>query len=157
MLIITAVIASFLSSCFPEKQDYAAQEQQKIDDYFTQNPTLNFEVKESGLYYLETVAGDGELAQTHDTAYVFYTGKFLNGQIFDSNIGDDTLAFPVDEGWMIPGFDEAITYMREGSKSMMIIPSNLGYGPQGWYIIPGYTPLLYDVSLVKLVPGQVIK
>jgi FKBP-type peptidyl-prolyl cis-trans isomerase FkpA len=54
---------------------------------------------------------------------------------------------------MIAGFDEAITYMSVGGKSQLIVPSSLGYGTQGYYTIAGYTPLLYDVELVKVVPG----
>jgi FKBP-type peptidyl-prolyl cis-trans isomerase len=157
LLIISAVVVIIVGSCMPEKTDYTAQEQQEINDYFTANPTLSFEEKESGLYYLETVVGTGDVAVKHDTAFVIYTGKFLNGQVFDTNVGKDTMIFPVDEGWMIPGFDEAITHMKEGTKAILVIPSKLGYGPGGYYFIPGYTPLLYDVELARLIPGPGVK
>ena len=157
LLIISAVVVLILGSCMPEKTDYTAQEQEEINDYLDGNPTLNFEEKTSGLYYLETVVGTGNAAAKHDTAFVIYTGKFLNGQIFDTNVGKDTMIFPVDEGWMIPGFDEAITYMKVGTKAMLLIPSKLGYGPSGFYFIPGYSPLLYDVELARLVPGEGVK
>ena len=157
LLIISAVVVLILGSCMPEKTDYTALEQQEIDDYFTDNPTLNFEEKESGLYYLETVVGTGSIPVRHDTAYIIFTGKFLNGQVFDTNVGKDTMELPVDEGWVITGFDEAVTYMKVGTKAMLLIPSKLGYGPGGYYIIPGYTPLLFEVELARLVPGPVVK
>ena len=43
--------------------------------------------------------------------------------------------------------------MKEGGKATILIPSSLAYGTQGYYTIPGYTPLLYDVELVKVVAG----
>ena len=54
---------------------------------------------------------------------------------------------------LIAGFDEGITYMKEGGKATFLIPSKLAYGTSGYYTIPGYTPLLYDVQLVKVIPG----
>ena len=90
----------------------------------------------------------------HDTAYIFYTGKFLNGNIFDSNVGTkDTLVFPVGENYMIQGYDEAITYMKEGGKALILIPSSLAYGPTGWCTIGGYTPLLFEIYLVRIAKG----
>ena len=133
---------------------YEKEERASIDDYLSSNPTLNFEIKPSGLYYLEVTTGTGGLAETSDTAYVKFTGKFLDGTVFDTNVGkDDTLVRPVNEGWLIPGLDEGISYMREGGKSLLLIPSSLAYGPAGWWPIPGYTPLLIDVELVLLIPG----
>jgi hypothetical protein len=43
--------------------------------------------------------------------------------------------------------------MKEGGSATFLIPSKLAYGTQGYYTIPGYTPLLYDVQLVKVIPG----
>ena len=77
----------------------------------------------------------------------------MNGSIFDSNVGSTDGFFPVAEGYLIAGFDEGITYMKEGGKARFLLPSSLAYGSAGYYTIPGYTPLLYDVQLVKVSPG----
>jgi FKBP-type peptidyl-prolyl cis-trans isomerase len=152
-LFLTVVLMISLVSCDPSKK-YEKEESTKIQEFLTSNNNLNFVLKPSGLYYLEVQAGTGRLAVKHDTAYVKYTGKFLNRTVFDTNVGKtDTLIFAVDEGWLITGFDEGITYMREGGKAMLLIPSKLAYGTSGYYIIDGYTPLLYDVELVKVTPG----
>ena len=68
---------------------------------------------------------------THDTAYVVYTGKFLDGTVFDSNVGKASLIFPVDEGVLIQGFDEGITYMNQGGKAQFLIPSKPRIWPTG--------------------------
>ena len=142
-----------ITSCDPSKK-YEEDEENAIQSYLLDNFALQFEHKPSGLYYLEVKAGTGNLPVKSDTAYVKYTGKFLDGTVFDTNVGKpDTLIFPVDEGWMIPGFDECVLYMRPGGKALTLVPSKLAYGPTGYYIIGGYTPLLFDIELVKLVKG----
>ena len=128
----------------------ADQEKLEIQNYRNDNPTLSFQLKPSGLYYLDLIIGTGPVPVAHDTAYVQYTGKFLNGNVFDTNIGGADLVFPVVEGWLISGFDEGITYMREGGKAVFLMPSKLAYGSAGYYSIPGYTPLLFEVNLVKV-------
>lgn len=151
--LLAIILLIFLVSCDPGKK-YEKQEEENILMYLSNNPTLNFAQKPSGLYFLEVLAGKGSVAVAHDTAFIKYTGKFLDGTVFDSNVGTtDTLAVPVYEKWLIPGFDEGITYMKVGGKAKLIVPSNLGYGPSGYYIIAGYTPLLFDLELVRLVPG----
>jgi peptidylprolyl isomerase len=143
----------FLVSCDPTKK-YKEQEQEDIKSFLQSSPTLNFELKPSGLYYLDVQIGTGIAPVIHDTAYVRYTGKFLDGTIFDSNLTlTDPMYFPVSEGWLIAGFDEGISYMKEGGKAMFLIPSALAYGSQGYYGIPGYSPLLFDVELVRVAPG----
>jgi FKBP-type peptidyl-prolyl cis-trans isomerase len=83
-----------------------------------------------------------------------YTAKFLNGNIIDTNVGtSDTLIFPVAENYLIQGFDEAITYMKEEGKALLLIPSSLAYGTTGYFSIPGYTPLLFEVYLTRIVKG----
>jgi FKBP-type peptidyl-prolyl cis-trans isomerase len=82
-----------------------------------------------------------------------YTGKFLNGNVFDTNAGGADLVIIVGGGAYIPGLEEGITYMKEGGKATLLIPSKLAYGTSGLYNIPGYTPLLFDIQLVKVIPG----
>lgn len=144
-----------LTSCLKSTKELEQEEAAKIQNYLIANPSLNFDLKESGLYYLEVETGTGLPANTHDTAYVLYTAKFLDGTELDSNVGtDDTLIFPVDEGYIISGFDEGVTYMREGGEALFLIPSKLAYGSTGdYYSIPGYTPLLFNVWLVRIKQG----
>jgi FKBP-type peptidyl-prolyl cis-trans isomerase FkpA len=154
-LILTFAVVLMISlvSCDPAKK-YEKEEASEIQAYLDSNPTLNFEQKESGLYYLEVVAGTGLTPVQHDTAYVKYTGKFLNGTVFDTNVGkSDTLKYPVGEGILLSGFEEGISYMKQGGKSILIVPSYLAYGPSGYYTIPGYTPLEFDLELVRVKRG----
>ncbi len=154
ILLLVIVLSIALVSCDPGKK-YEKQERETIANYLSLNNTLDFVKKPSGLYYLEVLAGTGRAAATHDTAYVKYTAKLLDGTVFDTNVGKpDTLSFPIDEGWMIAGFDEGVTYMKQGGKAMLLVPSILAYGTTGYYMIQGYTPLLFDLELVRVKPGS---
>jgi peptidylprolyl isomerase len=147
LFLITAV------SCDVSKK-YEKEEAESIQSYLSQNSNLNFELKASGLYYLEIEEGIGELPATGDTAQVRYTGMLLNGSIFDSNIENpDPYPVPVKGGTTIAGFDEGISYMKPGGKSLLLVPSSLAYGDRGTYWIPGYTPLLFEVEVISVIPG----
>lgn len=153
LIVLSTVMIFALASCMPKQEDYAEIEQQNIQQYLTENPDLHYDLKESGLYYLELFQGSGNLPGVHDTVYVFYTAKFITGYQFDTNVGGDTLKFALGTYSVIPGFEEGITYMKTGTKSRILVPSSLAYGETGSYYIPGYTPLLFDINLVRIKPG----
>jgi len=155
ILTFTVVLIISVISCTNPAKKYEEQEASMIQDYLTSNPTKEFQLQPSGLYYLETKAGTGRTVTKFDTAYVKYSGKFLNGAEFDTNIGTtDTLIFLVDGGNLILGIEEGIHYMKEGGKATLLIPSKLAWGPTGdYYVIPGYAPVLFDLELVKLKAG----
>lgn len=142
---VTGLIIILSASCNSTKK-YEEQEAAEIRNYLDTHTDLSYELKASGLYYLDEVEGTGDLAVTHDTAYVFYTGYFLDGVQFGTNVGTtDTLVRPVNEGWLITGFDEALTYMREGGRAKIVLPSKLAYFD--------YEPLYFEIYLARLVPG----
>jgi FKBP-type peptidyl-prolyl cis-trans isomerase FkpA len=153
LLLFCVIIIFTLVSCDPTKK-YEKEERSVIDHYLAQNPTLNFELKKSGLYFLDVTVGTGIVPKTSDTVYIKYTGKFLDGTVFDTNVGkSDTLVYPAFEGYLIYGFEEGVSFMKEGGKSLLLLPSSLAYGPSGYGAINGYTPLLFDIELVKVKKG----
>ncbi len=71
-----------------------------------------------------------ERAKNGDTVRVHYTGRFPDGQVFDTSEGGDPLEFKVGSGEVIPGFDEAVRGMSVGeSKTVEIAPDD-AYGPR---------------------------
>lgn len=149
--LFTGLIMILLSSCDLTKK-YEKEEREKIQDFLSQHPELTFELKTSGLYYMDVTAGSGTKPVLSDTVYVFYTGYYLDGSKFTTNVGDDAYAFPAGEGYVVPGFDEGVMLMSEGGSSKMLIPSYIGYGNSGYYM-PAYTPLFFEVELDSIVPG----
>jgi peptidylprolyl isomerase len=66
--------------------------------------------------------------QSGDTVKVHYTGKFDNGEVFDSSEGGEPLAFTVGAGQVIPGFDQALLGMQIGETKNVVIPAGEAYG-----------------------------
>ena len=69
-----------------------------------------------------------EKAKVGDTVRVEYTGKFEDGQVFDSNKGREPLEFTLGEGKIIPGFEKAVVGMGVGEEKTVKIPPEEGYG-----------------------------
>ena len=104
---------------------------------------------ESGLKYVVEAEGAGDTPKSGDMVKVHYTGKLLNGTKFDSSVDRGTpIDFPVGQGSVIKGWDEALLSMKKGEKRVLIIPANLGYGPSGRGPIPPNATMVFDVELI---------
>ena len=87
---------------------------------------------ESGLEYVEIEAGAGDQAKAGKTVRVHYTGKFLDGKVFDSSVTrGEPLEFQLGAGRVIKGWDEGIALMKVGGKAQLTIPPQLAYGERG--------------------------
>ena len=104
----------------------------------------------SGLKYVVVEPGSGAETPTKGTTVTaHYTGKLLNGQKFDSSYDrKQPISFPVGDGMVIKGWDEAFLSMTKGEKRILIIPPELGYGPSGRGPIPPNAVMIFDVELV---------
>lgn len=104
----------------------------------------------SGLKYVVVDAGSGEATPDKGAMVkAHYTGKLLDGTKFDSSYDrGQPIDFPVGEGRVIKGWDEAFLAMKKGEKRVLIIPPELGYGPAGRGPIPPNATMIFDVELV---------
>lgn len=106
----------------------------------------------SGLQYEIVKQGDGPRPTAGDSVTVHYTGKLIDGTVFDSSEErGEPATFGVTQ--VIPGWVEALQLMKAGSKWRLFIPSQLAYGPQG---TPGGpigpdSTLIFDVELIKVI------
>lgn len=105
---------------------------------------------DSGLQFIEIEPGDGDKPQTGDVVSVHYTGKLLDGTVFDSSVGRQPFGLILGAGQVIPGWDEGIAMLNEGGKAMLIVPPDLAYGERGaGGVIPPDATLMFDVELVN--------
>ena len=82
----------------------------------------------SGLQYEVLEEGTGKMPAATDSVTVHYTGKLIDGTVF-----------------------EALQMMKEGAKWRLFIPSNLAYGPNGaGNVIGPNATLIFDVELIKV-------
>lgn len=100
----------------------------------------------SGLYLQDLVVGDGEEAVAGGWVTVHYTGWLHSGARFETSLGRAPIRFKLTE--VIAGWAEGVPGMKVGGKRKLVIPSPLGYGPQGKGPIPPNATLVFDIELV---------
>lgn len=134
-----------------EKKKEAEKAAQAGIDFLKENLTKEgVKSTESGLQYSILKEGDGKIPAATDTVRVHYTGKLIDGTVFDSSVERGQPAeFPVNG--VIRGWVEALQLMPVGSKWRLYIPQELAYGSQGaGASIPPFSTLIFDVELLAI-------
>jgi len=110
-------------------------------------------VRPSGLQFRILQNGYGKRPQSTDTVKVYYTGKLINGVIFDGTSPGLPASLKLNS--VIQGWIEALQLMREGDHWQLVIPANLGYGARsmGDGLIPPNQTLWFDIRLVGTTPA----
>lgn len=127
-------------------------EETALLEAFLKRANIVSEPTNSGLYYVEQLPGKGKKAQAGKKVSVHYTGKFIDGQVFDSSVErHEPFEFTLGTGEVIQGWDEGIAMMREGGKALLIIPSHLAYGAKQRGPIAPYSTLIFEVELLKVL------
>jgi len=105
----------------------------------------------SGIRYSILKEGAGEKPSRGSNVRVHYTGKLLNGMVFDDSIiRGEPLQFQAGIGRVIEGWDETIMDMRAGEKRLVILPPELAYGNQAvGGVIPANSFLVFEIELVS--------
>lgn len=132
-----------------EKRDAREKEaeKKKLKDHIA-----GMQETESGLYYTILEEGNGKKPNRGQNVSVHYKGMLLDGTVFDSSYQrGEPIDFSIGIGQVIPGWDEGIQLLKEGSKARFVIPSVLAYGSSGaGGVIPPDATLIFEVELVKL-------
>ncbi len=119
----------------PGGQQQAQQQMQQTDKLLIQDDTV----------------GSGAEATSGATVTVNYTGMLTDGKVFDSSIPrNQPFSFQLGAGQVIQGWEQGVAGMKVGGKRRLVIPPNLGYGPQGTGPIPGNATLIFDIELLKV-------
>ena len=162
-LFAIAMVAMLMASCNNTKSDQSAndaaaeyaqqiQDNKSIGREFLEENAKNDSVVQttSGLQYMVLQEGTGAKPGPTDEVTVHYTGRLLDGTVFDSSVErGEPATFPLDK--VIPGWTEGLQLMSEGAKYRLFIPSELAYGSKGAgeQIQPNST-LIFDVELIKV-------
>lgn len=114
-----------------EFKQKAEQNKKKGEEFLSQNKTKDGIVTtKSGLQYKIIKEGEGNIPKDSDIVEVEYTGKLIDGTVFDSSDNSDKpITFRVSE--VIPGWTEALKLMKTGAEWEIFIPSDLAYGERG--------------------------
>jgi FKBP-type peptidyl-prolyl cis-trans isomerase len=153
-ILVLGVLVLALAGCDPARK-YEKEEKQQIQDYLSGLGDTVYVTKPSGLVYINLVAGTGRLPIVKDTVSIYYKGMYITGRTFATNVGDaEPLEFIVGSGYLIEGLDEGIRYIKDGGKAKLMTPSSIAYGPNGYGIISGFTPLLWEIQVVEVKAGS---
>ncbi len=142
-----------------QEQETKAAAQKGVDDKIIQDYLAKNNIKasktESGLYYKVDKEGTGAKPTPGQKVTVNYTGKFLDGEAFDSNLDPkfqhvQPFDFPLGQGRVIKGWDEGIALFSKGGKGTLYIPSTLAYGSNAQGPIKANSVLMFDIELVDI-------
>ncbi len=105
----------------------------------------------TGLHYEIIEAGTDPKPTEESTVKVHYTGKLIDGMVFDSSVErGEPVEFPL--GGVVSGWTEGLQLVGTGGKLTLYIPGNLAYGPNpppGSPITPNAT-LVFDIELLEV-------
>ena len=158
--IVTVIAIALFFSChpdpkleedpifIPEEMDFSEEDKQTIENYLTEN-NLEATRTESGLYYIITEEGFGDMPTIESAVKMIYTGYFLDGETFDISPEDGDLFKNLLQ--LIPGFSEGVLLLDKGAKATFIIPSGLAYGNGGSGFVPPNTVVAFDVDLLDFL------
>lgn len=132
-------------------QAKAEENQAKADAFLAENKEKEGVITtETGLQYKILSEGSGASPEATDVVRVHYTGKLLDGEVFDSSVErGEPAEFPVNG--VISGWTEALQMMKTGGKWELYIPPQLGYGPRGsGQQIGPNEALIFEVELLEV-------
>ncbi len=136
---------------FTEMEKASATDNERLGREFLENNAKEegVVVTKSGLQYLVVKQGQGPKPKANDVVTVHYTGKLIDGTVFDSSVErGEPATFAL--GQVIPGWTEALQLMPEGSAWRLFIPAKLAYGERGTGPIQPNSTLIFDVQLLKV-------
>ena len=127
-----------------------AQEQEVLTKYLA-DKNITTAPLPSGLYYTETKKGSGPLPKVGDVLKVHFSVSMIEGFPLFSNFDKEPMDIEFGQQFDTKGFDEALGYLRKGTRASLIVPSNIAFDSTGRsQMIPPYSTILYDVELVAI-------
>lgn len=147
-----------------EMQQRQAAEPEAIAKYIKDN-NITAKPNADGLYKIVRKAGKGAKVAAGKKVAINYTGRLLDGTMFDSSVEKDAidggiynaqrtyepLSYVVGQMQLIKGWEDGIMGEAQGTQLTLVIPSALGYGSRGaGNEIPAFSPLVFDIEIVSV-------
>lgn len=136
-----------ITACKKKDSKTQAQKDEEIITKYISDNKLSAIATGSGLYYTIENQGSGLQPNPTSSVKVEYKGYFTDGNVFDQSSASG-VTFNLQQ--VIKGWTEGIPYFKKGGRGKLLIPSALGYGPNGTQNIPGNTVLIFDIKLLDI-------
>ena len=144
--LLTFILASLiLAACSTYSEENLKTFDSEIKAYIQKN-NLDMEVSETGLYFQIIEEGEGDEILFNDVVSFKYTGKLIDGTVFDKQ--NSPVEFQVKQ--LIGAWQEIMTILKPGGKAFLIAPPQLGYGDQELDDIPPNSILIFDIEVVSV-------
>ncbi|MFV8753770.1 FKBP-type peptidyl-prolyl cis-trans isomerase [Nannocystaceae bacterium ST9] len=112
----------------------------------------------NGLETFDYVAGEGREAKQGDRVVVHYIGKLDDGTVFDqSHDRADGLNVILGAGGIIEGMAQGLEGVRVGMRRKLVVPPEIGYGPQANGPIPANSTLTFFMQVVTVEDGPPVQ
>jgi FKBP-type peptidyl-prolyl cis-trans isomerase FkpA len=148
IVFLATLVMFLLIGCLKHDQGCTAvdpkSEEPQIVTYASANG-INAIRDYSGLYYEIIKPGSGAAPTANSSVTVAYTGKLLNGNVFDQRTYYTEKMSALMEGWQI-----GLPLIKKGGQIRLIIPSSLAYRCNGAPNIPSNSVLYFDVTLMDV-------
>lgn len=128
-----------------QDNSYKQRNQDFLEEY-AQRPDVN--KLYNGVMYRVINQGNGSKPGPRSLVTVYYTGKLINGKLFDRTQKGRPATFPLNE--LIKGWTTALREMPVGSRWEIVIPYQLGYGTRPAGVIKAYSTLIFDITLLAV-------
>ncbi|MBN2667978.1 MAG: FKBP-type peptidyl-prolyl cis-trans isomerase [Bacteroidales bacterium] len=133
--------------------DFSQYEKTKLNHYL-ESCNNDYSTNPQGFYKMIVDTGIGETVKFGDTLVLQYEGRFINGKFFDSTYKRNRpFEFIYGTEWqVIKGIELVVAGMKEGEKSIVILPSELAFGSGGNSngVIPPFSTLIYEIELTQI-------
>ncbi len=159
------IIAGIFSSCEDNNLGKLRERELDLLDKYIKSNNITVKPTNTGLYYIELEKGTGDTIKAGDRVDVLYRTWIIMADsltLVDQNIDAqgrfyEPLRFQVTpQGTstsVVDGLNEGVKFMQRGTKAKMIVPSQIGYGQNGNQGIPGFSTLVFEVKIHKIIKG----
>lgn len=152
---VTAVMQKFEALVVARQESMVkalAEENQANGERFLQQHATQEGVQKlpSGIQFRVIRQGHGDANPAiEDSVRVHYTGRFIDGEVFDSSVGGEPAVFRV--GGLIRGMTESLLKMKTGDKWEIAIPADLAYGQNAPPEIGPNQVLVFELELMEII------
>jgi FKBP-type peptidyl-prolyl cis-trans isomerase len=144
-------INDFDDPLIKKNKELSKEEKLAIDAYVKRN---QFDMMETGtgVRYMIYEKGSGATANSKDVVLIDFDIKLLDGTLCYSSRQTGAEQFVVDYDNVESGLHEAIKYLHQGDKAIIIIPSHRAFGLAGdMDRIPPFSTVVYNISLIEIL------